>query len=113
MMIEEVKALLTIKHTDLDEYITAALPEVIHFASTYVGEDWFDLDNQAYTVPVGVRLFVAKAVEFHLSPSGLQNDSIGDNTVRFQHEYPPALLQMLDMYAEAKGTKRRRGVRFY
>lgn len=103
MDIQEVKDILQIKHTNQDKYIQQMLPLTIQFAKDYCGTDF--LVNGVETLSSGVKIAIAKMIEFYMLQSGVASQGISRLSTSFQTDIPLSILVLLKQY-------RKNGVKF-
>ncbi|MCM3425555.1 phage head-tail connector protein [Bacillus paralicheniformis] len=93
MDIETVKRLLQIKTDKHDEYLQEAVPFFVDIAKDYCNNSF--MKDGAESLPSGVKVFVAKAVEFNMNPSNLSSRSMGDVSYTFVTDLPRPVWEYL------------------
>jgi hypothetical protein len=81
----------TTKH---DAYLSEMLPIMLDYAKD---------QGVSYTAdaPAGVKLFVAKAIQFNMNPSGLKGRSMGEVSYSYNTDFPPSIMRYLAPYRKA------------
>ncbi|MEH7716166.1 phage head-tail connector protein [Bacillus velezensis] len=93
MDIVQVKRMTEIKTDRHDEYLSEIVPILIESASDFCSNTF---DPEA--LPAGVKLFVAKAAEYNMNPSGLSGRSMGDVSYSYNTEFPRYITKHLTPY---------------
>ncbi|MCY7542177.1 phage head-tail connector protein [Bacillus safensis] len=93
MDIAQVKRMTGIKTNKHDEYLSEIVPNLIEYASDFCSNTF---DPEA--LPGGVKLFVAKAAEYSMNPSGLSGRSMGDISYSYNTEFPLYIMKHLTPY---------------
>lgn len=96
MDVQTIKTMLGITTDRHDAYLKEVIPLFIEFAKDYCNNQF--LVNGAEKLPAGVKLFVAKAIEFNMSPSNLSGRSMGDVSYSYVTELPETVIRHLKPY---------------
>lgn len=101
----ELRAILRIDTADsnFDEYIDTMLPLVIEFVQDYCGQSFQDSKGE-YTFRGGLKIAIAKMIEFHMNKSGVASEGLSRQSTTYNTEYPPYIMDVLDQYKVAGGT---------
>lgn len=98
---DEVKAILDYSSTKHDNYITTCIPLFVEFAQDYCNNQ-FKNESDQIELKGGVKLFVAKAVEFNLNKSGQKSRDFGEVRYSYDTDFPPSLLKLLQPYSRIR-----------
>ncbi|MEC1900963.1 phage head-tail connector protein [Bacillus atrophaeus] len=93
MDIQQVKRMSGITTDKHDAYLSEIVPILIEFASDFCSNKF---DPEA--LPAGVKLFVAKAAEYNMTPTGLSGRSMGDVSYSYNTEFPRHITKNLTPY---------------
>lgn len=96
MDVQTLKTMLGITTDRHDAYLKEVIPLFIDFAKDYCNNRF--LVDGAEKLPAGVKLFVAKAIEFNMAPSNLSARSMGDVSYSYETELPESVLRHLKPY---------------
>ncbi|CAI6313180.1 phage head-tail connector protein [Bacillus subtilis] len=96
MDIQQVKRMIGITTDKHDAYLSEVVPILIEYASDFCKNN-FELG----TLPAGVKIFVAKATEYNMTPSGLSGRSMGDVSYSYNTEFPQHIMKNLYPYRKA------------
>lgn len=99
---ETIKNMLGIKSAKHDSYLTEVIPLFIDHAK--------ELCNNQFPegIPSGVKLYVAKAVEFNMGSSTLKGRKMGDVSYSYDTELPKSITKLLAPYRRLKFTPYKR-----
>lgn len=106
MELLDVKGILGINLSDTskDDYIEFILPLIIEFVQDYCGETFEDPQQPGlYTFRGGLKVTIAKMIQFHMNKSGIQSEGISRRSVAYNTEYPKYITDALDMYKSSGG----------
>ncbi|MFT0800368.1 phage head-tail connector protein [Bacillus swezeyi] len=96
MDVQTIKTMLGIATSKHDAYLEEVIPLFIEFAKDYCNNKF--LVNEEEKLPAGVKLFVAKAIEFNMAPSNLSARSMGDVSYSYETELPETVMRHLKPY---------------
>lgn len=96
--LKEVKQLLQNDTLSNDEYIQAMIPISVSFVRDYC-------ENPELKIDGGVKIAVAKIIEFYMSNSSLQSKSLSRVSETFHTELPKSILQLLSPYNKKNMVK--------
>ncbi|WP_424162167.1 phage head-tail connector protein [Bacillus amyloliquefaciens] len=96
MDIQQVKRMIGITTDKHDAYLSEVVPILIEFAADEC-KNTFD----PKALPAGVKIFVAKATEYNMTPSGLSGRSMGDVSYSYNTEFPQHIMKNLYPYRKA------------
>ncbi|MEC0765087.1 phage head-tail connector protein [Bacillus atrophaeus] len=96
MDIQNVKNMIGITSDKHDAYLTEVVPILIEYASDFCKNNF-----EPEALPAGVKIFVAKATEYNMTPSGLSGRSMGDVSYSFNTEFPQHITKNLYPYRKA------------
>lgn len=102
--IKEVKEILNIKDSSTDKYIQEMIEPAIEFVRHYCGD--YDLE-----VKGGVKIAVAKIIEFYMSNSSIASESISRISRAYNNDLPSSIIVLLNSYK--KGASSSSVVKFY
>jgi hypothetical protein len=83
----------TTKH---DDYLTEMLPIMIDYTKTECNNTFSD------ELPGGVKLFIAKAIEFNMNPSSLKGRTMGEVSYSYNTEFPRSITRYIAPYRKAR-----------
>lgn len=86
-MLSHVPGMDTNKH---DAYLTTMVPLLLEHAGEYCNNS-FDEES----LPAGVKLYVAKAVEFNMKPANLKSRTMGEVSYTYDTELPKSIMKYL------------------
>ncbi|MGE7092533.1 phage head-tail connector protein [Lysinibacillus sp. NPDC048646] len=95
--IEQLKLLNGVNGAKHDEFYRAMAPILYDVAKVHCNGKW-ELEK----VPSGVMLFIAKAIQFNMTPTGLQGRSMGTVSYSYDTEFPKAIWTYLRPYKKVK-----------
>jgi Phage gp6-like head-tail connector protein len=93
---DSIKNMLGIKTEKHDMYLDEVIPLFIDHAKEYCNNQ-FDGD-----LPSGVRIYVAKAIEFNMNPTNLKGRKMGEVSYSYQTEFPRSILKYLAPYRKVR-----------
>jgi Phage gp6-like head-tail connector protein len=102
MDITTVKNMLQITTNQHDEYIAEMLPTFIEQAKDYCNNSF--LVNGVEVLPGGVKLYVAKAIEFSMHPSNLRSRTMGEVSYTYEVDVPRSITKYLSPYRKVRFT---------
>lgn len=80
-----------------DAFYSAMAPILFDVAKDHCNGKW-----DAVNMPSGVMLFIAKAIQFNMTPVGLQGRSMGTVSYSYDTEFPKAIWTYLRPYKKVK-----------
>ncbi|MED3691301.1 phage head-tail connector protein [Peribacillus butanolivorans] len=89
---EEVKNILGITTNKHDVYITTCIPLFVDFIKEHCNNSFPD------DISGGVKIAVAKMIEWNMNKSGQKTRSIGEVAYSFDTDFPPSILRLLQPY---------------
>lgn len=95
--IKELKLFNNEKGDKHDAFYGALAPILFETAQEYCNQEW--LPEQ---MPGGVKLFIAKAIQFNKTPTGLSARSIGTVSYSYDTEFPKAIWTYLRPFKRVK-----------
>jgi len=103
MTLNEIKPLLpNLKTNQHDEYIGTVLPILEGYAKDWCGNA-FEEDAEGKTIyPPGVKLFIAKAIEYLMNKAGVSSMTMGAVSYSYDLDFPPSLTKMLRPYKKVR-----------
>ncbi|MEC1663005.1 phage head-tail connector protein [Bacillus halotolerans] len=96
MDIQQVKRMIGITTDKHDAYLSEMVPILIEVAADKCKSTF---DPKA--LPAGVKIFVAKATEYNMTPSSLSGRSMGDVSYSYNTEFPQHIMRNLYSYRKA------------
>jgi hypothetical protein len=81
----------TTKH---DDYLSEMLPVMIE----YVKDSGIPFNDD---IPAGVKLFIAKAIQFNMNSAGLKGRSMGEVSYSYNTDFPRSVTSLLNPYRRA------------
>jgi Phage gp6-like head-tail connector protein len=100
MDLSQVKNLLGISSDKHDSFITEMLPIVTEFAKDHCNNSF--LIGGAEELPGGVKLFIARAIQFNMNPAGVIGRSMGGASYSYDTDYPPSIMRLLRPYKKVR-----------
>jgi hypothetical protein len=97
---DDVKKLLGISSDKHDDFIAEMIPILIEFVKDYCNNKFVE-DNKE-VLPGGVKLFVARAIQFNMNPAGVTGRSMGGASYSYDTDYPPAIMRLLRPYKRVR-----------
>lgn len=94
MDLASVKNLLGITTDKHDGYLTEIIPILTDYAKEFCNNLFLD-DNNVEVLPGSVRLFIAKAAQFNMNPSGIKGRSMGGASYSYEMDFPESILRLL------------------
>ena len=89
---QEVKALLQIDDESLNSYIETIIPIIEEYVRDYI-----NLPKEL-EIPHGLKLTMAKMIEFNLNDAGTKRRKIKDVDIEFNTDYPSNIYKSLNKY---------------
>lgn len=89
---QEVKALLQIDDESLNSYIETIIPIIEEYVRDYI-----NLPKEL-EIPHGLKLTMAKMIEFNLTDVGISNKTIKDVSIQFNTDYTSDIYKSLNKY---------------
>ena len=96
MDITNVKNMLGITTDKHDLYLSEMLPIMLEFAADYCNNTF------AEPYPAGVKLFVAKGLEFNMGSSTLKSRTMGEVSYTYETEFPKSVMKHLAPYRKVR-----------
>ncbi|MEC1265344.1 phage head-tail connector protein [Bacillus subtilis] len=96
MDIQQVKRMIGMTTDKHDAYLSEVVPILIEYASDFCKNNF-----EPGALPAGVKIFVAKATEYNMTPSGLSGRSMGDVSYSYNTEFPQHIIKNLYPYRKA------------
>lgn len=93
---ETIKNMLGIKTAKHDAYLTEVIPLFIEHAEEYCNNSFIG------ELPAGVKLYVAKAIEFNLNPSNLKSRKMGEVSYSYETNFPKSITKLLAPYRKVR-----------
>jgi Phage gp6-like head-tail connector protein len=100
MDLQTVKNMLSIKTTQHDDYLTEVIPLFIEQAKDYCNNSF--LVNGVEELPGGVKLYVAKAIQFNMNPSNLKGRTMGEVSYSYETNLPRSITRFLAPYRKVR-----------
>jgi hypothetical protein len=97
MDLQSVKNMLSIKTTTHDDYLIEMIPIVIEYAQDHCNQTFI-----SENLPSGVKLFVAKAIEFNMGDSTLKGRTMGEVSYSYNTDFPSSLKRYLAPYRRVR-----------
>jgi hypothetical protein len=98
MELQEVKNILNIADTKHDLYMDTVIPLYIEYVKDYCNNQFVEKDE----LPGGVKIAVAKMVEFNLNKSGISSKSMGEVSYTYSLDFPQSILRILQPYSRIR-----------
>jgi hypothetical protein len=98
MNLQEVKDILAKTDTKHDGYIDTVIPLYIDFVKEYCNNQFLG----SAELPGGVKLAVAKMIEFNLNKSGISSSSFGEVSYSYSLDFPASILRLLQPYSRIR-----------
>ena len=95
--IDALKQLNNVTGAKQDAYYSAMAPILFDLAQGHCNREWLPTE-----MPSGVRLFIAKAIQFNMTPVGLSGRSMGTVSYSYETEFPKAIWTYLRPYKKVK-----------
>lgn len=95
--IDQLKQLNNVTGAKHDEFYRAMAPILFDVAKDYCNGKWGPSD-----MPQGVRLFIAKAIQFNMQTTGLNGRTMGTVSYSYDTEFPKAIWTYLRPYKKVK-----------
>lgn len=76
-----------------DAYLDIMIPILIDLANNETNRDYTELD-----LPHGIKLFIAKAIEYNKTQGGLQARSMGSVSYTYDTDFPNSIMSLLKPY---------------
>jgi hypothetical protein len=100
MDLQSVKNMLSIKNTQHDDYLLEVIPLFIEQAKDYCNNSF--LVDGAEELPAGVKLYVAKAIQFNMNPSNLKGRTMGEVSYSYETDLPRSITRLLAPYRRVR-----------
>ena len=100
MELDQVKNLLGLSTNKHDLFIDAMIPILVEFAKEHCNNQF--LENGKEKLPGPVKLFVARAIQFNMNPTGITGRSMGGASYSYETDFPPALMRLLRPYKKVR-----------
>lgn len=100
MNTEEVKTLLGITTDKHDAFITEMIVILTEFVKDYTNNKF--LNENKEVLPGGVKLFIARAIQYNMNPTGVTGRSMGGASYSYDTDYPPSLIRLLRPYKRVR-----------
>ena len=97
--LKEIKNLLGLEDTSKDKYIKSMIPIAVEFVQDYC-------ENPEIEIKGGLKIGIAKIIEFYMNNSSLQSRSISRINESYLTDIPKSILALLDPYSTSKGKVR-------
>jgi Phage gp6-like head-tail connector protein len=93
---EAIKNMLGITTAKHDNYLTEVIPLFIEHAE--------EICNNSFNgdLPAGVKLYVAKAIQFNMTPSNLKGRKMGEVSYSYETELPKSITKHLAPYRRVR-----------
>lgn len=95
-----VKSMLGITTNKHDAYLHEMISLFVELAKEKCNNS-FEVDGEVQ-LPAGVKLYVAKAIEFNMRPVGLKDRTMGDVSYSYVTELPKSITDFLRPYKRVK-----------
>ena len=95
-----VKILLGLNSNKHDDYIEEMIPILVDYAKEYCNNS-FTRDGEE-CLPNPLALFVAKAIQFNMNPTGVSGRSMGGASYSYETDFPDSILRMLRPYRKVR-----------
>lgn len=92
MTTEDVKRLIGLTTAKHDEYIFNMIQILSEFVSDYCNRSFDE------GLPSGVKLFIAKAIQYNMNVTGITGRSMGGVSYSYESDYPPSVMRLLRPY---------------
>jgi hypothetical protein len=96
--LNEVKDILGISDYKQDGYIDTTIPLYIDFVKEYCNNQFLGSEE----LPGGVKLAIAKMIEFNLNKSGVSSSAFGEVSYSYSLDFPASILRLLQPYARIR-----------
>ncbi|MBW3114192.1 phage head-tail connector protein [Bacillus sp. MCCB 382] len=100
MDLQTLKNMMRIDTTDHDEYLIEMLPVFIEQAKDYCNNSFMVAGEEV--LPSGVRLYVAKAIEFSMNPSNVKSYTMGQVSYSYETDVPRSITKYLAPYRKVR-----------
>jgi hypothetical protein len=100
MDVTTVKNILGITTTKHDTYLTKVIPLIVEYAKDECYQDFLD-DDGVEQLPGGVKVFVAKAIEYNMNTAGVTSRSQGVS-YSYDTDFPKSIMRFLSPYRRLK-----------
>lgn len=88
---KEVKDFLNLNDVTKDKYIQEMIPDAIQFVRDYCSTPELEIKG-------GVKIAVIKIIEFYMSNSNIQSESISRMSRTYFDQLPASILELLEPY---------------
>ncbi|CAH0186073.1 phage head-tail connector protein [Peribacillus simplex] len=102
MDIQSVKNMLSINTDKHDNYLAEVIPLFIELAKDRCNNT-FQM-NGVEELPAGVKLYVAKAIEYNMNPSNLKSRTMGSVSYSYDTDLPSSIVKYLVPYKKVRFT---------
>ncbi|MBT2661943.1 hypothetical protein [Bacillus sp. ISL-45] len=102
---DEVKEIMLINgesRTEQMEHYRTMLPLLFDHVKEECNNTFGDSETTSPVIPGGVKIFMAKAIEFYQNKTGLRNRSMGTVSYSFESELPRSLYNNLRAYRKVR-----------
>ncbi|MDP1419235.1 phage head-tail connector protein [Peribacillus simplex] len=93
-IVKQLAGITTSKH---DAYIDVAIPLFLEFIQEHCNND-FTNDLGVVTVKGGIKIAIAKMIEFNMNKVGQKTRTFGDVAYSFDTDFPPSIMRLLQPY---------------
>lgn len=100
--IKEIKLINGEQGTGKDEYYRAMLPIIFDEVKEHCNNTFGETESGPPALPGGVKLFMAKAIQFNENKAGLKGRSMGSVSYSYETEFPESLYKYLRPYRKVK-----------
>lgn len=100
--IKEIKLINGEQGTAKDEYYRAMLPIIFDEVKEYCNNTFGETGSESLALPGGVKLFMAKAIQFNEKKAGLKSKSMGSVSYSYENDFPESLYKYLGPYRKVR-----------
>jgi len=93
----ELKTMNNEKGVNHDAFYRALAPVLFETAREHCNKEWLPEE-----MPAGVKLFIAKAIQFNKNPTGLSGRSMGTVSYSYDTEFPKSIWTYLRPYKRVR-----------
>jgi hypothetical protein len=98
MNMQEVKDILGRTDSKHDNYINTVIPLYVDYVKEYCNNQSLGTEE----LPGGVKLAIAKMIEFNLNKSGVSSSTFGEVSYSYSLDFPLSILRMLQPYSRIR-----------
>jgi hypothetical protein len=98
MNLQEIKDILGRSDSKHDVYIDTVIPLYIDFVKEYCNNQFIGSEE----LPGGVKLAIAKMIEYNITQSGISSNSYGEVSYSYSLDFPASILRLLQPYSRIR-----------